>query len=138
MNLIDMIKLNEGAVMENGKHMPYKDIVGKTTIAYGRNLTDNGLSEQEAESLLWNDVERVIAELTLTLSFFADLSENRRNALIDMCFNLGLTKFMKFQKMLTALELKDYEKAAEEALDSKWASQVGSRAKRDAQMILEG
>lgn len=138
MNLVKMIKMHEGSVMDNGKHMPYKDAVNKTTIGYGRNIEDNGISEQEAETLLWNDVERVIAELNLSLSFFHDLTENRRNALVDMCFNLGLSRFMKFEKMLTALELKDYEKAAEEALDSKWATQVGPRAKRDAKMIKEG
>jgi lysozyme len=138
MNLIDMIKLNEGMVMENGRHIPYEDSVGKMTIGFGRNLTDMGISEGEAQTLLWNDVENVIKELDQNLPFFNDLSENRRYALIDMCFNLGLTRFMGFKKMLTALERKEYDIAADEALDSKWAKQVGSRAKRDAQMIGEG
>ena len=138
MNLIEMIKLNEGKVMENGRHMPYEDAVGKTTIGFGRNIEDRGITESEAQTLLWNDVELVIEQLDKNLPFFNDLSENRRYALIDMCFNLGLTRFMGFAKMLTALELKDYEKASEEALDSKWAKQVGSRANRDATMIKEG
>lgn len=138
MNLIDMIKLNEGMVMENGRHIPYEDSVGKMTIGFGRNLTDMGISEGEAQTLLWNDVENVIKELDQNLPFFNDLSENRRYAVIDMCFNLGLTKFLRFTKMLTALEQKDYHRASLEALDSKWAIQVGSRAQRDAKMIKEG
>ena len=136
MNLIDMIKLNEGKVMENGRHMPYPCPAGKQTIGYGRNIEDRGLSEQEAETLLWNDVELVTKQLDTNLPFFHDLSESRRNALIDMCFNLGLTRFMGFKKMLTALEQKNYHKAAAEALDSKWARQVGSRAQRDVKMIM--
>ena len=138
MNLIEMIKLNEGSVMEDGRHMPYEDSVGKMTIAFGRNLTDQGVSDSEAESMLWNDVQEAIKELEDNLPFFNDLSEPRRNALIDMRFNMGLTRFMGFKKMLDAFERKEYGTAAHEALDSKWAGQVGSRAQRDAKMIREG
>jgi lysozyme len=138
MNLIEMIKMNEGNVMENGRHIPYEDIVGKLTIGYGRNLTDNGITPSEAQTLLWNDIENVMDELDKNLSFFHDLTEPRRYALIDMCFNLGLTRFLRFERMLEALEKKDYTKASLEAIDSKWANQVGSRALRDAKMIEEG
>ena len=140
MHLIDMIKRNEGKVMENGRHILYEDNAKppKQTIAYGRNLTDRGLSESEAETLLFNDVQDAIKELDNNLPFFENLTENRRNALIDMRFNLGLTRFMGFKKMLTALERKDYETAAIEAINSRWAKQVGARAERDAKMIKEG
>jgi lysozyme len=45
---------------------------------------------------------------------------------------------MKFKKMLIAFERGEYNEAADEALDSRWAVQVGSRAQRDAKMIREG
>lgn len=138
MHLIEMIKRNEGSAIKNGRHMPYRDSVGKWTLGYGRNIEDNGISETEACTLIWNDVQRVIEELGKALPFFYDLSEKRKHALIDMCLNLGLTRFLGFKKMLAALALKKYHTASIEALDSKWARQVGGRAQRDAKMIREG
>jgi len=52
-----------------------------------------------------------------------------------MCFNLGLSRLLKFEKMLLALETGDYEVAATEALDSLWACQVGTRADRVAELF---
>ena len=47
-----------------------------------------------------------------------------------MCFNLGITRLLKFKKFLGALESKDYKTASEEMMDSRWATQVGPRAVR--------
>ena len=55
-----------------------------------------------------------------------------------MVFNLGLSRFLNFKKFIDAMEQKDYETAGKEMLDSKWAKQVGDRAKRLKQMIVEG
>ena len=136
--VMEMIKANEGSNIKNGRHMPYLCPEGKQTVAYGRNLEDNGLSEQEAETLLWNDIQRTIGELFKTLPFFEGLSTNRQNVLVDMNYNLGLTRFMGFKKMIAALKGGDYYKAADEMLDSTWAQQVKSRATRNAKMMREG
>jgi len=69
---------------------------------------------------------------------FKDISPVRKSALIDMVFNLGQRGVTKFRGMLGALQEKDYGKAADEALDSKWADQVGSRAQRIAKLIETG
>ena len=47
-----------------------------------------------------------------------------------MAFNLGLHRLKKFKRMFAALNKKDYEGAAKEGLDSKWAKQVYNRARR--------
>ena len=60
-------------------------------------------------------------------AFFKDLSENRQIVLIDMYFNLG-NRLFKFINTLSALENKNYEKAADEMLLSKWSKQVGQRS----------
>ena len=55
-----------------------------------------------------------------------------------MCFNLGITRLKKFKKFLTALSEKDWELAATEMMDSRWATQVKQRAVRLQKRVLKG
>jgi len=128
--LIDMLILHEGK-----RHHVYECSSGKLTIGVGRNLEDLGLTDGEIDFLLRNDLMRVQAELLQSVPCFRRLSETRQDVLIDMCFNLGISRLMQFQKMLTALEIGDYMEAAAEMLDSRWAKQVGIRAVRLAKMM---
>ncbi len=128
-----LIKLHEGLRLK-----PYECPAGYLTIGYGRNIQQNGITISEAEMLLDNDIERVIKELEKWLSIFKELSDNRKAALIDMSYNLGFNKLFQFRKFLAALQKQDFEEAAKEMLDSKWASQVGNRATVLANMIKEG
>ena len=114
---------------------PYKDTVGKTTIGIGRNLDDMGISEAEALFLLENDIGRVERELDLQWPWWREMSEERQRALANMCFQLGLTRLMEFRKMIGALHTGDWERAADEALDSQWARQCSGRAHRVAALI---
>lgn len=125
------IKRHEGLRLK-----PYRCSAGKLTIGYGRNLDEIGISEDEAEYLLQKDLYRVVSELTRSIPIFNDLGFNRRYVLIDMCFNLGLPKLLGFKKMWKALYVEDYQLAAKEMLDSRWARQVGDRAVRLADAML--
>ena len=58
--------------------------------------------------------------------------------LIDICFNMGLPRLLKFEKSLTAMSIGDYDRAADEFLDSRWANQVGARAITITDMIRTG
>lgn len=127
--LVDWIKHHEGLRL-----FPYNDTVGKLTIGYGRNLQDNGITIQEAEILLNNDIKKCVSELS-NFEWFTSQPEKVRWALINMCFNLGLTRLLGFKKMIKALEQKDYLTASIESLDSKWANQVHERANDIALMI---
>lgn len=130
--VIDDLKRDEGFSSK-----PYRDTVGKLTIGYGRNLDDNGINLKEAEELLRQDL--VVANIDLNdFYWYDDLTFCRKRALLNMMFNLGFTKFRKFKKMIAAFEDSNYPLAASEALDSKWAGQVGSRATRIATLIREG
>lgn len=134
-----MIKRHEGRNIEpNGRHKIYKCPAGKLTIGYGRNLEDVGISELEASFLLQQDLLRVQQDLHHVLPEALGMSENRYNALADMLFNLGLTRFMQFKKMLEALRMEDFDRAAREMLASAWAGQVGERARELARMVREG
>ena len=128
--LCDQLIRHEGLKLH-----PYLCPAGKLTIGVGRNLSDNGISEAEARVLLANDIAVSEAELC-QYPFWRDLSAARKMALIDMHFNLGLGRFKKFKRMLAAIQAGDYELAAREMLDSKWARQVGKRAVTLADMMV--
>ena len=116
---------------------PYKCTAGKITIGYGRNLEDNGISEEEAEELLKGDINKVYSQL-INYQWFAELDKVRSGVIVNMTFNLGLRGMLKFIKMINALSLKDYELAAKEMLNSKWARQVGDRATELAEQMRTG
>lgn len=117
---------------------PYTDTVGKLTIGCGRNLTDTGLSLQEVDVLLDNDLARFTAAVLARVAFAVRLDEVRRAALTNLAFNLGIEGLLGFRKMLAALEAGDSERAARELLDSKYAGQVGPRAERLAEQLRTG
>lgn len=117
---------------------PYRCPAGKLTIGCGRNIEDLGISRDEALNLLDHDICRVRLELEKAVPAYLALSNQRQAALIDMCFNLGLSRFLQFKKMLAAIEAGDYAAAAAEMLASRWAEQVGKRAVTLAKMIKEG
>lgn len=117
---------------------PYRDAVGKLTIGIGRNLDDVGISESEAATLLANDIGAAGRGLQSTLPWASTLDPVRYAALLNMCFNLGLTKLLKFKQFLASLEAGDWKMAKLNMLNSAWASQVGDRAVRLAKQIELG
>lgn len=128
-NLLEQIKRHEGLRLK-----PYRDTVGKLTIGYGRNLDDVGITKAEAERMLLMDISRTEDEL-LQFDWYSDLEPHRQDVLVNMCFNMGLPTLLKFKNMIAALESGDYDKAADEMLDSKWARQVGGRAEELAEQM---
>ena len=58
--------------------------------------------------------------------------------LIDISFNLGASRLRGFKNALRAMSEDNYRTASEEFYDSRWAKQVGNRAKRLCQMIRTG
>lgn len=137
--MVDLIKTLEDLERDEGlKLFPYHDTVGKLTIGIGRNLTDNGISKDEARQLLRNDVSSILTELRINMDGWSSLGEGQQRALVNMGFNMGWPRLSRFKKMRAALESGDYELAAEEALNSRWAKQVGARAQRVAALIRLG
>ena len=131
-NLLAIIRRHEGLRLK-----PYLCSEGKITIGFGRNLEDMGISEKEAEMLLMSDIERCYEELDV-FSWFHDLDQVRQEAMVNMLFNLGLPTFLEFKKTLKFVAEGKYSQAAEEMLRSKWANQVGDRAKELAYMMDTG
>ena len=117
---------------------PYTCTAGKLTIGFGHNLEDNGITLEIAEILLRTDLACARMEVFAKFPWLMKLNEPRQYVLVDMCFNIGISRLLTFKKMLLALQEGDYERAAHEMLDSKWAKQVGKRATRLAEIMRKG
>jgi lysozyme len=135
MTLVEQLIRHEGLRL-----FPYLDSATppRITIGVGRNLTDVGISRDEAIMLLMRDIDEATADLERSFLWFAGLSEARRHALIDMRFNLGPTRFRGFRATLAALAKGDYATAAVQMRASLWARQVGKRAETLARMVEKG
>lgn len=121
---------------EGERSKPYEDTEGVLTIGIGRNL-EKGLSSDEIEHLFRNDL--LEAEATARqYRYFDMLNDVRKMAIINMAFQLGAGRLLGFKKMHTALDNHNYEVAARECLDSRYAQQVPRRAKEIAEMIRTG
>ncbi|MFA5628138.1 MAG: glycoside hydrolase family protein [Thiohalomonadaceae bacterium] len=132
--------LTEQLIRHEGLRLkPYRCPAGKLTIGIGRNLEDRGITEEEARYLLQNDINSVILALQKAIpEIFRNISYNRQSVLVNMGFNLGVQGLLGFKKMLAALANCNFELAAKEMLDSKWARQVGKRATELADMMIRG
>lgn len=124
--------------MRNGRFMPYRCPEGRLTIGYGRNLQDRGISQQEAERMLANDMAAVELALSDALPWFSALDPVRQDVLINMGFNLGIEGLLKFKDTLALVAQGRYVNAGDEMLRSHWAKQVGKRAKRLAEQMRTG
>ena len=123
MTLKDLLIKHEGVRLK-----PYTDTVGKLTIGVGRNLADRGITYSEAMAMLDKDIADATNNCLHEFPWFAGLDEQRKWVILSMVFNLGLEGLKKFKRMLSYVELGDYEGAAWEMAQSKWAQQVGMRA----------
>ena len=117
---------------------PGNVLSGQLTIGYGHNLSERGITTQQAEDWLDQDIRFAIMDLFRTWPWIQQLDGPRQVALTEMCFNLGVSRLKGFKKFLALMYARNYEQAAVEALDSHWADQVGARATRIASIIHSG
>ena len=144
-NYYDMLSLNEG-----NKPKVYKDSKGNRTIGIGFNLEDTAnrqflkqegidinelfdgrkLSENEIKTLYNHSLTQAFKDAQSYDPNFAKRPEAVKMTIVDMAFNLGLTKLNKFVDMKKGLMNNDYNVAADEMVDSNWYKQVKSRGPR--------
>ena len=121
----------------------YECPTGFLTIGYGRNVDPDGgpgISQREAMALLVHDIDACLADC---ITFYGDdlwagMGQVRRDALANMRFQLGPSRFRGFERMHDAIRAKDWDRAANEALDSLWSRQTRNRATRIAQELRTG
>lgn len=136
---MDLDKMLDELVQDEAVRLrPYRDTVGKLTIGIGRNLDDKGITAEEARYLALNDVAEVLEALRRRLPWFGALDEVRQRVLVNMGFNLGVEGLLGFRNTLAHVEAGRFAEAADNMLLSKWATQVGIRARRLATMMRTG
>jgi lysozyme len=123
---------------EGRRKKAYRCTAGKLTIGVGRNLDDRGLRDDEIDLMLKNDVAEAVGECRRLFRVFDQLSSVRQEVLVNMMFNLGFARLSGFKRMRSALEEGNFAEASRQMLDSKWASDVGSRADRLAKAMRTG
>lgn len=147
---------------EGTKYRVYKCTQGFDTIGTGRNLDTVGLSSTEcsvlgltvrdvrikgltpaqSEYLLDNDIDRAMRDLDRYLPWWRQLDDVRQRVLVNMCFNMGIGNAKKgllsFTNTLRLIQTGQYLAASKNMLLSKWARQVGARAKRLSDLMALG
>lgn len=135
---MDVEKLKDQLILHEGLELKsYTCSAGYVTLGVGRNVEELGITEEEARYLLDNDILRVGKELDNAIPWWRDMSEVRQRVVVDMVFNLGISRFLNFKNAINAMQEQDWEEAAAQMLDSRWADQVGQRSHRLAKAMIE-
>jgi lysozyme len=150
MGLKELLKRFEGEKLK-----PYRDTANppKWTIGVGFNFDDNPLPEDIQNYLITHgeitqemsdrllDASIIEAEINLASIFtnqIEGMTSERWKALVSIMFNIGIGRFKGFKKMIAAIKAGDWDKAADELLDSARTKQVGERAHIESEMLRNG
>lgn len=137
--LYTQLKTDEGLRLH-----PYRCSAGHLTIGYGHNMDerplpciidDDGITEREAQVILEVDTEIAIRDCLALVPALYTLPEPAQQVLANMSFNLGGRKLRRFTRLLLAVNAGDFNRAADEMVNSDWYHQVGNRAKRLVAMM---
>lgn len=104
-------------------------LIKKDDPEYGKPIGTKVTSERVGE-LFIADAESAIKDCKKLFSNFDTIPENIQHVLVNMMFNLGLSRFSKFKNFKAAIDVRDWKKASIEGKDSLWYKQVPNRAKR--------
>lgn len=134
--LIGELRRDEGCVLS-----AYRDSLGYLTIGVGRlvdKMRGGGISDEEADMLLANDIAKVRRQLDENLPWWRDLDAVRQRAIQNMAFQLGIAGLVGFKNSLALIRSGDWASAATNLQASKWAQQTPARAGRVIEMIRTG
>jgi len=133
---MDIDKIRQTLIKHEGMRLDlYQDHLGIYTIGVGHNIQERGITTRVAHIMLEEDIDVAVKDLQRNISYFDKLPACVQEALVNLSFNLGIPRLMSFRKTLALLREAKWEKAANELLDSRYASQVGYRAVEVAAMI---
>lgn len=136
MNLAMQLRQEEGSVPH-----AYQDHLGYWTIGVGRLIDKRkggGLSPDEVDYLLRNDIRKKTDEVYEALPWVCDLNEPRQAVLIGMAFQMGTAGLLGFKSTLANIQAGRYAQAATGMLNSLWAQQTPGRAARMARQMETG
>ena len=137
--MIDRKRLEKQLAIDEGREVKvYRDTLGFLTVGIGHKITPldglhagDEINDERVDSLFAADLDAAITYVEKYIpSSYNGQPEAVQEALINMCFNLGIGGLMKFPHFLADLAAKNYEAAAHELETSLWYNQTGDRAKR--------
>ena len=139
--LREQLKIDEGV-----KYEIYKDHLGYPTFGIGHLITEddpehgepNGkeISEDRVNEVFATDVAKFVSESKILFPDLDDLPDVAQQVIVNMAFNMGRPRLSKFKNFIAGVNDRDWTRAAEEMMDSRWATQVGDRAIRLRNQIL--
>ena len=127
--LLQSVKKHEGY-----RNKVYKDTLGKRTVGVGHLCVEDfwednkEYEEKFLMTILEHDLQTAIKGSDRLLRDCPVLDDLAKEIIIEMVFQLGETGVSKFKNMIKALKIPDYQTAAIEMLDSRWAKQTPERA----------
>ena len=139
--LQEQLKIDEGV-----KYEVYEDHLGYSTFGIGHLITTADeeyqwpigakVTPERVNEVFQTDVQKYIAEAQKVFPDLINKPDNIQVVLVNMCFNLGAPRLGKFRKFISAIDNEQWIEAAVEMMDSNWANQVGPRAERLKQIVL--
>ena len=126
MALIDDIKEHEGF-----SSVVYKCTAGYDTIGYGKRIKYLQVTEEQATEWLEEDLENLKYTLSGKYDWFLPAPQEVRDVVMNMNYQLGVSAFSKFKKTIKYIANKDYQMAALEMLDSKYAREDTPRRAKE-------
>jgi lysozyme len=139
--LREQLKVDEGV-----KYEIYKDHLGYPTFGIGHLITEddpehgepNGteISEDRVNEVFESDVATFVSESKILFPDLDELPDVAQQVIVNMAFNMGRPRLSKFKNFIAGVNDRDWTRAAEEMMDSRWADQVGARATRLRNLIL--
>ena len=133
--LREEIKYDEGSVNEI-----YLDHLGLATFGIGHLVTEwdeeygwevgTPVSEDRCNEVFDSDIQIVLADCEQLYPDFNELPEEVQRIIANMMFNMGRPRLSKFKGMKAGVDTRDWNKAADEMVDSRWYRQVTNRAER--------
>ena len=139
--LREQLKIDEGV-----KYEIYKDHLGYPTFGIGHLITENDpehgkpdgteISEDRVNEVFETDVAKFVSESKILFPDLDDLPDVAQQVIVNMAFNMGRPRLSKFKNFIAGVNDRDWTRAAEEMMDSRWATQVGDRAIRLRNQIL--
>jgi len=139
--LREQLKIDEGV-----KYEIYKDHLGYPTFGIGHLITENDpehgepngkeISEDRVNEIFETDVAKFVSEAKILFPDLDDLPDVAQQVIVNMAFNMGRPRLSKFKNFIAGVNDRDWTRAAEEMMDSRWATQVGDRAIRLRNQIL--
>ena len=139
--LREQLKVDEGV-----KYEIYKDHLGYPTFGIGHLITEDDpehnktvgteISEDRVNEVFESDVAKFVSEAKILFSDLDELPDVAQQVIVNMAFNMGRPRLSKFKNFIAGVNDRDWVRAAEEMMDSRWANQVGDRAIRLRNLIL--